>query len=348
MALTACDKGDVSDAINIISIVVSCVGLFIVLFIVTASVEKIKDSENIKLIFKYLYYVAFVSSIIAIITVIISTFLNVFCHQNIAQFLDIISIHLYYSLLLSLLLTLILRLYFTFKGSVYKLSSASIRLFIVSFIGLILLVLSHFIMYIYFILHLDQLWVMTIIIYICSANILLYLLTATFAVFLFVKKILALIKDRALLNVEHSIPTTTKTVTAESGNYETDKQEEEEMVEFDKQQLKLMECTSRYVGLFSLATCTSLLEGFVILAGAMSMGSEWMKYFNEIVLIFAVIDCTMTSICLYLQYSFSTDIYRKYCICLDWCWKHWIIGKTSKSIRKKYSSLKRIDNSQTI
>lgn len=346
MAVSTCNEGEIANAIKIISVIVSCVGLFIILFIVEVSVNKIRRSDNIKSVFKYLYYVAFISSLITITTVIISTFLNLFCHNHIAQFLDIISIHLYYLLLLSLLSTLILRLYYSFKGSIYKLSSLTIKLFIISFICLISLVISHFIMYIYYIIHLDQEWVMTVIIYICSANILLYLLTAGIAVFLFVKKILTLIKDRAHLNVEHSVPTTTNTEFAESDQYEEDEEEEEheDMVEFDKQQLKLMECTSRYVGLFSLATCTSLLAGFVILAGAISMGDEWMKYFNEIVLIFAVIDCTMTVICLYLQYSFSTDIYKKYCICLDWFWRHWIVDRTSKSIKKKYSSIRKIDN----
>eukprot|EP01083_Nonionella_stella_P254067 873556_1 len=110
-------------------------------------------------------------------------------------------------------------------------------------------------------------------------------------------------------------------------------------IELNKSQKKLIHQIARYNALFALGSVLNVVSliGFTLsLAVAINKGE---RYYPQVVAsaqIFTNINGVVNVICLYLQYSFATKHYQKYCGCLDLCWKNIFNRKAMKLLKHEY------------
>ena len=80
---------------------------------------------------------------------------------------------------------------------------------------------------------------------------------------------------------------------------------------FTHQQTRLMNSASRYISLILLSLISSTISIAIASYGLIQYEAR------EIAVIACCIDSTVNIIMLYLQYSFSTKYYNKYCFCIN-------------------------------
>eukprot|EP01083_Nonionella_stella_P254069 873559_1 len=96
---------------------------------------------------------------------------------------------------------------------------------------------------------------------------------------------------------------------------------------------------ARYNALFALGTAMSVssLIGLILtFAVALNKGERSYSMLASIIHIFISIHSLGNVICLYLQYSFATKHYQKYCKCLDLCWKNIFSRKAMQLLKSEY------------
>ena len=196
-----------------------------------------------------------------------------------------ISIFLWWFFLYILLLTLITRLYVTFLGSALEITTYTIYIFAFILACLFVLNIVIGIGYILFIYDNDGIgWT----IYLCSGypGLFLYIVGSALSVRLYVKN---------LSVVAHKQMSSHRDLTPRA-----------EDLLLNSRQMRLLNLSAKYILLFFIAILsTNLSTACIILVSWESRGS------------FTAIDFTINLLCLYLQFAFAADDYKKCCGSLD-------------------------------
>ena len=187
----------------------------------------------------------------------------------------------YNNFMISMLATLVLRLHLTFKGSIYRISS--IASFIFSFVLLLMFGILIKCAVDIFIVERED-WFANIY-YIAIAWFILYFIVSVVAVFMFIKRLVNLVK--ALNRTNTAVQCHTPTV---------------KDIELDKRQQELSDLAAKYVMLYLIAVIS------MILMWGMSLSVHEM-----IRPAFLAIDLCINILCLYLQFSFADNHYRGCC-----------------------------------
>lgn len=192
----------------------------------------------------------------------------------------------YVALLTNILITLLIRIYFSFKESVFYLTKCQINICAVLLIiylinGCVCVVILAFELDIWY--RYKTLWV------ICFKSAAAsYFVLSLYGICLFANKIHRLYR---LGEVFHS---------------------SDNDGEMDKQQLQLLSTASKYVSLLSFAIFTTLVStlGYLIICVIFEKQSilEFQIFYMQI-----CIDCAINVMCLYLQFQFATECYIKLC-----------------------------------
>ena len=114
-------------------------------------------------------------------------------------------------------------------------------------------------------------------------------------------------------------------------------------IKLTKKQNELLNTTSKYLSLSALAIFTTFFAVAVIWYAWELYGEYnqfWDEIIRQIVIMVYPIDCTINVICLYLQYSFATRYYNKYCACFGKCWGYFLTNKFERDMIKKRETMK--------
>eukprot|EP01083_Nonionella_stella_P203262 741832_1 len=105
-------------------------------------------------------------------------------------------------------------------------------------------------------------------------------------------------------------------------------------VRLSRHQMKMIENTTRYVSLSNLGILITFISVVLLVSIGVNL-TPTMKWF-QIVFIVMCVNSTVHVICLYLQYSFSTKYYEKYCVSIHLCWRYILTRKAAKALNKRY------------
>ena len=308
------------DALGILSMVFNAIGLVITILIGIVSIQKLETMEQMCIILKSLIYISFIGASLSLLSCMAIPISCAFNQHLVAQILMTITIFGYLVLILSLLLTLITRLYHTFLASVYRMSNFRRNTY--WFIYSIIVILSCFSVGLNIgLLTIDQyenpkkhnkILLCSLFFFVAAAC--LYTLTASWAVYGFTKNLLSLAKTQA---------DTTRNIFG-------DNEKAKEVIKLSASQKKIINRTARYVTLFGVGMIATIILSVTIFIDAIG---EFKVNRYEILLIIGAIDMTVHVITLYLQYSFATKYYNKYCKCLELLWKFIFMRKIINSMR---------------
>ena len=330
----------------LISFIPSIICFILILLILTKSICELKKSKsstpktknktNINPIIKYLYLISSTIAILVAITCIVASFHR--CHwatQHAFYDPDItlspIAGGLYFILILTILATLLFRLYITFKGSMFSISKCQKWSFLVLFsLSTVSACIAIILLYVV------NSYTRNIVLFAAESPLLsiysvifgvFYTLTSIYGMVVFCRKMHGITKlqMQSLRNV------------TDINN-----------VSINKRQQKLLDAASKYISLLSIAIISTFL-GFVAF-GIVISGFRWMPYddpeeehsetfeFWRTTINFIVLplDCTVNILCLYLQFPFAKDTYRKYCGCCSKCWKLVLVKRTERTLMKKF------------
>eukprot|EP01084_Bolivina_argentea_P040022 73944_1 len=305
----------VSDSITaeVIAITIVSITLVIVLIIGIITVKNLMKDKKMNCLLKWLFYINLSSGCIILITQISFVSFCFIATDNIRDvmvfFMAIISFVCIPLQPLCILGTLLVRLHITFKDSIYKMSNMLRNTFILLYIWVVLIHLATIIAaFIYILLppHGVTLNGYFIFLMFWLLGSFSYLLLAIWTVYIFCNNLLKLATS-VVVSSQH----------------------------------KLIHITSKYIFLFSIATLTTLLQ--IILGG---LGNYVVGNYidttlpHETVHIAAGIDCCVNIICLYLQYSFASNIYDKYCFKMDCCCEKMITKMMGKTMVKSMSEIR--------
>jgi len=193
----------------------------------------------------------------------------------------------FFSLFMQVFLaTLVLRLYVTFKSSMFKMGKQTICLFAVTFVILFILSMLVLIGWILvFNFGRDDIgW--TIANYSDIAFVILYVIASFFAVRFFVINL----KKLAIMRVESQSKATASA----------------DAISFDEQQQKLLDLSAKYILLFVVAVLSSGFNYVFMYVVSLEMAG-----------LLVAIDFCINLFCLYLQFAFAGGHYKKCCFCLD-------------------------------
>eukprot|EP00484_Ammonia_sp_Unknown_P026231 CAMPEP_0197047710 /NCGR_PEP_ID=MMETSP1384-20130603/23167_1 /TAXON_ID=29189 /ORGANISM="Ammonia sp." /LENGTH=281 /DNA_ID=CAMNT_0042479693 /DNA_START=229 /DNA_END=1074 /DNA_ORIENTATION=+ len=251
----------------------------------------------------------------------------------------------------------LLRLYWTFEGSAFALSSRSKLAFLFLYILTVLTIIASTLIYI--INNSAQLQVPKVQ-HLMSAlgmlGVLLYLAIGIGANYIFTKNLidLASLTSTSLHRVVVPKPQkeTKKGYMRTFAEPPPDIDEEFEEVDeaengiWDKRnftimlsddQTKLIQNITKYVSVFSIAILTSLLTVGTAIVGEVK---QWQSNQFVAFLLMSTVDSTVNVLCLYLQYPFNSKRYVTLCVLSDWCWKRAIITWTKNNIRESLHNRK--------
>ena len=167
------------------------------------------------------------------------------------------------------------------------------------------------------------------------------LLTAMVGMILYI-----IIGSWAVIQFSHNLLTLTKTAANTMKNVNRFSK-----LTINTSQQKMINRIARYNALFSLAAITSttmvISTGILsiyfgvkgIPGGGPSVNNYWILSLLQIITLF---DCLINIICLFLQYSFATDYYFRYCNKLDLCWKNIISRELKQELRQEFARIKEI------
>eukprot|EP01083_Nonionella_stella_P141511 436248_1 len=228
---------------------------------------------------------------------------------------SIVSLTCYSAMILALLATLLVRLKYTFDHSVYALSTHKCILSLVLFLSTSICFILTITCYTLWVIgHISINFTLTFFMTI-TAHV-LYIITGIWAVAEFSQKLLNLTKLQA--RSSHNM---------------------NDHIELNQSQKKLVHQIARYNALFALGTAMSVssLIGLILtFAVALNKGERSYSMLASIIHIFISIHSLGNVICLYLQYSFATKHYQKYCKCLDLCWKNIFSRKAMQLLKSEY------------
>eukprot|EP01084_Bolivina_argentea_P312511 541044_1 len=269
-----------------------------------------RKSETILNIFKYLFVLTIVSSLLFIMSEIVRYTLCVNGLILYGTSLKLVSFGSYTLLTSTLLATLIGRLYFTFQKSIYSVSNAKLICMITTYIFTAILVIcaafSH-----------D-------IIFFCTATLygITYIGLSIYATSLFAQALFKLTTVRAI-----SISNMTK----------------QNSVKLNEQQTETIAKTSRYISVISLAMFTTISTAFCIaladiLISFMTVGHIEVLIVKMLLQTVLSCDCLVNVACVYMQYPFGRKYYDKHCKCLENWWNSKLVSCAEKSLNRRHKT----------
>ena len=111
------------------------------------------------------------------------------------------------------------------------------------------------------------------------------------------------------------------------------------VVQLNEQQIKLIEHTTRYVALLTIGIMSSIIVMLVCIVSGDVFGEDWNMEWFQVAYIFVSIDMSINTLCLYLQYSFATKWYQKWCKCVHLCWRCMLTHEATKTLSKRYQKV---------
>ena len=268
---------------------------FIILFfIVIVSTKQLQSKQKIQIQIKIVYFIAIINAIIYTIVANVTHFLTMACMDySKVQPYGVLNSISYSVFCLCVLGILLLRLYFTFKESMYKISECQQKVFIILYsLGIISSVvysLAYFI------------GIIMIQLITNAVATILFFGSFISAMIVFVRKMYAL----SILNRDN-----------------------------EKQANNLLYTTTKYVLLLSFAIISTGITFVIAGIELMLTGQVWAVTGNAV-----CIDCVVNILCLYLQYPFADEYYRKYFVCFGNCCIFLFTFCTKKKAKKRTMSV---------
>ena len=280
------------DGIFLIGFVPTTLCLLLVTWIIFNSIYQLTKLKKLQNTIKNLYYL---SCILCIIILIITTANSFFCKiSKLSTLLSLLSGVFYYVMVFTILAILILRVHFTFKDSMFRISKCQLWTFIILYVFSVSSSILPMSIYFAFIISNSEnglVWYFEEnreLQYLTLITCVLYIGTSAFGMQLFVKRMYRLIKLRA---------TSMKSVMDENA------------VKLNKTQTKLMNQASKYVSLLCIAVLSTIMAYTVYLVvfpyQTDNAGDKQTRIAAQIIVFITSFDCAVNMICLYLQYRCS-------------------------------------------
>lgn len=219
-----------------------------------------------------------------------------------------VSLFLYGLFLGTLLLNLVIRLYVTFRKSCLEMTRNIIILFVIIFVTLFVLLILVCVARTW--LHHGLYLLASLLFFI------LYIAGCALAVRLFVINLSAVAKMQSCANS----PSPPSALSVDS--VECDK------ISLNNKQLCYLYLSAKYVLLFFVAillTCLAFICVFIISF--------------ECAGLFVSIDLSVNLLCLYLQFAFATEHYRKCCGCLDSCCRMMVVKQAKRRTQRESQNM---------
>ena len=217
---------------------------------------------------------------------------GILCAQNRSLFVIV-----YFGVCICVVFILLLRLYFTFRNSMYEINKYQKLFFVVMVcLGVIAAIIN--------VLTYSVLFNLTLRLFTLAFLAIAYLGGTIYAMFLFAQKMYKLTKLRQ--SSSRNVFNNGKNPTV-----------------FNKFQKKLLYTTSKYVTLLTIALISTWISASASITANILYGDEedynkhWIVWVTAGIMI--CIDCVINIICLSLQYPFADKYYKKYCICFGNC-----------------------------
>ena len=299
------------DAISLVGIVPALFCLIIVIYISVISIKQLR-SHSMHTHIKVTYFITCALSIIAFTAFLMST---VVCPGTFRDILFTVGNLGYIGVGECVLAMLLLRLYFTFKDSIFEISEYQKWICIISYSMFLSIATTTLIIAIFVspAPGIDAVrFIGTIL------TMIIYFGLSIYGMILFAQKMYQLVKMR------------------QSSIYNQSSDDENE-IEFNEQQKQLLYTTTKYLTLLTL----SMVLTWINLSGALiSYAISPNDYTASLILyIFGVlvtsIDFVIIIICLYLQYPFSKKYYDKYCKCFANCCTWIMMKKLTRSYQMR-------------
>ena len=317
MAASQLSFACISNVRLIIEMTIGSLCILIVSYIIFISLKEFRKLKKLQSLIKFSHYVCCISSILAIASGIF--FAPIGCSENGDHYIHDLVLSIYFAVYLVLLKSelhiLLLRLNYTFRESVYKLTSMQHRILLILVILEIIFSVSTIAIFTTYNFHTGpsrKLQTKYYIMQISQAiGAISYVITTITGMYLFASKLMILIDLRA---------TSIKNVV------DINHEHEQVDIHLNTSQERLLNQTSRYVSLISIALISSFVTFSIFLL--------WYEFIA--MRIICHIDCAINVICLHLQYPFATKSYNKYCGCINKCLNVILSRRTRGNMEKKY------------
>ena len=258
------------------SIYLTCF-IFLLIISITSIKQLIFDSEKIQNVIKCIYFLV---TIFSIFVTLIALSGSLICQRTKLEIWITGFVLCYECMLLSVSGLLLLRLYFTFKESIFAITQCQKWFIIILYLFTIIAGLISFIF--------SNAYV-ALIGYCVGGT--LYVVLTIYGMLFFSQKMYQLTK---IANNENEI-------------------------EFNQQQKKLLYTTTKYVTLLTIA----ILSSWIVFIGSTIYMLKYINHYEQgrghifylLIGSLCCFDCMVNVICLYLQYPFNQKYYEKYCQC---------------------------------
>ena len=344
--LNICLQQGQYDAIEIINLILSSIGLIVILPILIHAWFYLHQQEQIQSLFKALFWISAGFIVLTLITQLLSTIFCVEGQDMLALIFTIIAFDSYFWLLLTLLATLVCRIENTFNGTTYELPKCTRYLWLTMFI--ITMILSGIATIIFganaFVTDSNQIrdnviWTQFDYfgIYIAFGAVLFYVITAIWSCHIFVSRITDLANTSATTMVSIMVQQADlEDIEEEDMNpmhHEEDSIDLNDMLRLkslDAINERMLNCITRYTSLFAIAIFTSFLT--VLCLGFATFWDEYDIRLGQIFMIVSGVDVVINLICVYLQYDFNVGYYERLCKHVENCWKGYFMRKAKRKM----------------
>ena len=342
MNLDTCAHRSNIETSQIITIIIISSGILITTIILLNAFKEFPKHHKMENIFKCLFYSSLATSTLTQISVLTALILCVQGNQKPTLILLSTYTASYLLCLLLILTTLLLRLHYTFKESIYKITKKTRNALLILYIFTIIFCTSSVCLYMTATITLqswdqndikNKVWttsqskLMPIVIYLAVIGGILYVITAIWANMIFTKNLVQLTHSRADSMFKIAIRSIKNIHEYKRVQSKQEIDAEVNGMELNDDQMRLIDSISRYVSLFTIAIITSMINVLLVMSG------EWVNWYNghlQILAMFSCLDCTVNIVCLYLQYQFNIKYYNKWCKCIERCWRKYFIKKAKK------------------
>ena len=306
------------------------INILIIVAIGITSIRKFdRNLTKIHSVFKYLFNVAWIVSVIALLLFASGMICYLLIQFNISNHLKMISYFnssaflFCYLLMLIILFTLLYRLYFTFQDTMYQLSNTAIfilvSLYTLVFIGFLSIEISAYCVTIQ-----DRFGELANMSAMSLPTFALYITLTIIAIVLFSKRLMLLTDNRA----------------STINKFEDDA--DISPPQLNLHQIKMIENATRYISLLVMSVLTDCMTMIILFPFVKyyieieSYGNKW-----QFILIMAPnITILVNIICLQLQYPFGTKYYNKYCSLMHKCWRSILTQQATSSLMQRYNDSK--------
>ena len=301
-----------SPALNITTVIMNSISLFVILSIGTLGIIKINGMDKIDHLLKLLFHTSVIAAATSKLSNIIRVSLCFGDNSKLALIFSLISTFGYLLLLICVLGTLLVRLITTFEQSVYAVCPRIKKVFTMLFICLIIVDMACLIMHTLTIAKIDDgiealawwhfVWILQ------SVGLFIYTFSSIWAVWIFSENLLKLARSR-------------------TATFRNAYKHKDLPIQLNQSQLKLINMTAKYVSLFTVAITSSC-----ICITFVSLEATGVIPFYQVPLIVGAVDGGVNILCLYMQYVFAADHYEKYCGWIDDCCQNILARNMSKDI----------------